>query len=86
MDYEYWLRLGKKFKLIIINDYLAGFRVHNSSKSETNVIKHFKDELKISKKFSDNSLIYFLHYINYLSIIGGYLLIQPIINLFKKNE
>lgn len=71
-DYDYWLRIISKFKPGFINDYLAAFRIHQKSKGEINFVQHFQDELEIAKRYTRNQLLIFLHYLNYLSIIGGY--------------
>jgi glycosyltransferase involved in cell wall biosynthesis len=33
MDYDFWLRIGKRYPLDTLPEYLAGFRVHPSSKT-----------------------------------------------------
>lgn len=76
MDYDYWLRMITKFQSGFINDYLAGFRIHQKSKGELNFVKHFQDELGVAKKYTQNGFLIFLHYLNYLSIILGYNLLR----------
>jgi len=80
MDYEYWLRIGKKYPLGIINEYLANFRYYQNSKSGSVNKKQFLDELRLAKKFgSEYPLSTFLHKINYYKITWIY----KILSLFR---
>jgi glycosyltransferase involved in cell wall biosynthesis len=79
MDYEYWLRVGKKYMAGVINAYLANFRSHQNSKSNNASKRQFQDELRIAKKYGENnkSAIFF-HKFNYYKITGIY----KLLNLF----
>ncbi|MEA3273357.1 MAG: glycosyltransferase family 2 protein [Patescibacteria group bacterium] len=73
MDYEFWLRIGKKYPAGIINGYLANFRYHPASKSGSVNKKQFKDELRLARKYGRGyPLATFLHSINYFKITGVY--------------
>jgi glycosyltransferase involved in cell wall biosynthesis len=73
MDYEYWLRLGRKYDAGVINEYLANFRLHPDSKSGSVSKKQFQDELRLAKKFgAKHPLSLFLHRINYHKITRTY--------------
>lgn len=76
MDYEYWLRIGKKCRAGFINTYLADFRIYSQSKSFKNYKKQFIDELRVARAHTDNKLAILLHYLNYISIITGYNFLQ----------
>lgn len=76
MDYDYWLRMINFYKLTYIKDNLSAFRVHESSKSSRRLVDHFRDELSVAKKYTNNKIILFLHYLNFLSIIIGYNIIE----------
>ena len=43
MDYEYWLRIGKKHKGAFINAPIAKFRFYRQSKSGSMFVKRFRD-------------------------------------------
>ena len=75
LDYEYWLRLGKKFQPLFIDKYLANFRVHNKAKTSLGV-KHFWQEFEVAKRFTNNPLILGLHLLNFLSIVVIYTLLS----------
>lgn len=76
MDYDYWLRLGEKYKPGFINEYLASFRIVPQTKSSTGFIKQFQDEYKIAKKHTENSLILALHTLHNKLIIFVYSLLR----------
>lgn len=76
MDYEYWLRIGRKYSAGFINKYLADFRMHTQSKSSQNFVKQFHDELRVAKKYATRKWPVSLHYLNYLSILAGYKILQ----------
>jgi len=75
LDYDYWLRLGKKYSPGFINRYLANFRVHQSSKTSIGV-KNFLEEVEVAKQHTQNPLVIGLHYLNFLSIAIGYSLLS----------
>lgn len=76
MDYDNWLRLGRKYKPGFINEYLASFRIIPSSKSSTGFIKQFQDELEVSKKYTNNPFIIFLHNLHIKLITAIYLILR----------
>ncbi len=71
LDYDYWLRLGKRYKPGFMDKYLAGFRVHSQAKTSANT-KHFLEEVRVAKKYTRNPFLIGLHYLNFLSIMLGY--------------
>lgn len=80
MDYEYWLRIGRKYKPTFINSYLADFRIHSTSKSGSSFEKMYKENLQIARLYTDNVLLRFLHSINNCKIVWIY----KLMNFFKK--
>lgn len=76
MDYDYWLRLGKRYKAGFINQHLASFRITLANKSSTGFVKQFKDEFEVAKKNTNNSLILFLHALHYNLIIFIYFMLK----------
>lgn len=61
MDYDYWLKIGKNNKPIILKDYLSNFRIHSTSKGKTNYQNQFIEDLQTANKYTQNKLILFLH-------------------------
>lgn len=76
LDYDYWLRLGKKFKPGIIDEYLGSFRIVPFAKSSTGFTKQFKDEYNVAEKHTKNPLILLFHKVHYQLIIFIYRLLK----------
>ena len=76
MDYDYWLRLGDKFKAGIINEYLGSFRIVPSTKSSKGFVSQFKDEYKVANKYTKNLLILIIHRLHYQLIIFIYFILK----------
>lgn len=72
MDYDYWLRIGRKYSPGITSEYLARFRVHSESKTSSSFWKTFREELDVSREYSNSRIIDLLHYLNYVSICMVY--------------
>lgn len=56
MDYDYWLRLIKIYKLGFIDHYLAAFRIHSQSKSGQSYTDLFKESYLVSNKYNSGVL------------------------------
>lgn len=79
MDYEYMLKLASKWHPFILDDYLAAFRVHPSSKGSRMFNRQFKDELRIAKRYIGNKKgLIFLHNLNSSSIILAYSILHAL--------
>ena len=84
MDYDYWLRLGQKFKAGVLDLYLASFRIVPTAKSATGFINQFQDEYEVAKKYTRNSVIIFLHNLHYKLIIFIYYILKVLQNFSSK--
>ncbi len=51
MDWEYWLRLGRRYGFAKVDGVLAGFRVHGDAKSSSNRHLHRAENVKILEKY-----------------------------------
>ncbi|MCL4460018.1 MAG: glycosyltransferase [Chloroflexi bacterium] len=76
MDYEYWLRIGQKYKPGVINDYLASYRIHPSAKSTSSFGKHYSQEIEVAKRYTQNPVLILLHHLNFFSILFTYNLLK----------
>ncbi len=77
MDYEYWLRLGAKFKGDFVNNYLASFRWYADSKSGGGFLQQFRQDLAVAKKYAKGrKWPIFLHNLNHYKIITIYTLMS----------
>lgn len=86
MDYDYWLRLGEKYRAGVINKYLASFRIVPKTKSVVGFIKQFKDEFEVAKKHTANPVLLNLHYIHYKLIILVYSVLRLVSSFLYSYE
>jgi len=71
MDYDYWLRLGKRCPPFYINRFLANFRWHNLSKNGANYRASALEAYRVAQKYSrpDDRFLIFRHYLHYRTLI-----------------
>lgn len=86
IDYDYWLRLGKKYKAGVINHYLSSFRITYSNKSSLSFVRQFQDEFNVAKKYTKNDLIILLHLFHYNLIIFIYSILKIIRSFTSRNS
>lgn len=72
MDYDYSLRVGKKFKLLVLHKYLASYRIHHSSKAGGSAHAQFDVDLQIAQRYSSSKLLQNLHNLHNFLIISTY--------------
>ena len=69
MDYEYWLRIGKNYRLHTLPQTLAAFRLHANSKSGTTARKQFLEQYQVATRHNPPKAMLALHRLhNWLSI------------------
>jgi glycosyltransferase involved in cell wall biosynthesis len=69
MDYEYWLRIGKRHRLHTLAQELAVFRLHTGSKSGTTASKQFLEQYQVAASYHPPRPLLLLHRLhNWLSI------------------
>lgn len=76
MDYEYWLRIARKFKPGIVREDLACFRIHRESKSRLGFQRQFREEFEVAKTYSTGRLVTLIHWLNYWKIVTIYFLMS----------
>jgi len=63
MDYEYWIRVSKKYSFNFINQYLSNTRIHSSTKTISQAVNVYHDIFKINNlhynRVADNWFIYY---------------------------
>lgn len=72
MDYDLWLRFSDLSAPIVVNDYLASFRMHGSSKSSVNSRNLFTEQYAIHKKYDQDRFRLFIHRFKILQITFVY--------------
>lgn len=76
MDYDYWLRIGKNNKPIILKKYISNFRIHSSSKGKKRFIDQFDEDYNITKDYTKNRVIIKLHSLHNQLIKAVYIIIK----------
>lgn len=61
MEYDFWLKLGKKEMPKIINSYLSSFRLHKESISMRDFKKTLLEDERIARRYTGNPVIIGLH-------------------------
>jgi glycosyltransferase involved in cell wall biosynthesis len=61
MDYDYHLRVGRRFRLFVVDDYLAAFRVHSRSKAGSSASAQFVSDLEIARRHTGSRILLWLH-------------------------
>ncbi len=64
MDYDFWLRIMKKYPLHLLPDPLSAFRIHGASKGGSQYEKQFKEELRVLSVSGTDTYHYKLHEIH----------------------
>ncbi|MEA2014700.1 MAG: glycosyltransferase family 2 protein [Thermodesulfobacteriota bacterium] len=66
MDYDYWLRIGKRYSPLYITRFLANFRWHGESKNSRNYSKSAREAYLVAKKHATSGDRYPIlrHYIH----------------------
>ena len=73
MEYDLWLRIGQKYRLYTIDDYLASFRIHSASKAGSSANAPFDADLEILKRYAKGPLLWRLHAFHNALIVFFYL-------------
>lgn len=76
MDYDYWLRMGRKYPLAVLDAYLAGFRVYAASKTSSSFLTTFRQEMAMARKYSNSPMLNGLHRLSYFAITLAYLFLN----------
>lgn len=71
-DYDYWLRLLRRYPPGILPDTLSSFRIHPSSKGGSDYVRQFDEEARVIRRYTKNPFILFLHSVHNRLIISLY--------------
>lgn len=77
MDYDLWFRLYDQDKPAILNDQLAQFRVHASSKGGSAFVKQFQEEIEVANRYQTSLFIHGLHQLHAWATVQIYKIIKP---------
>jgi len=77
MDYDLWFRLFKQAKPAVIDQQLAQFRIHASSKGGSAFEQQFQEEIEVAKRYQTSLFIQALHRLHAWATVQIYKLIKP---------
>jgi glycosyltransferase involved in cell wall biosynthesis len=72
MDYDYSLRVGRHYRLHVIDEYLACFRVHAHSKGGSGAREHFQADLETARRYTTSPILLGLHRLHNAIIVATY--------------
>ncbi len=72
MDYDYWMRIIKKYPPHILKSAISAFRIHGDSKGGTVFEEQFAQEYETAKKHGVTGLPLFLHKLHNIAIVKAY--------------
>lgn len=76
MDYDYWMRIIKKYPLHVLPKHLSLFRIHGTSKGGTQYEKQFKEEHQVLTRYNNNLIVRLIHKIHATLIVLIYKIIK----------
>ena len=76
MDYDYWLRIGRKYEPMVYQGFLSNFRIHTQSKGKVTYIKQFNEDLMVVSEYTKNKLFLRLHIMHNWLVKLIYLIIK----------
>jgi len=72
MDYEYWLRLQKLSRPIILKQDLSAFRLHQMSKSSNRFVQQFQQSAAVGMQATNNPLVKAASWLHHYAVILVY--------------
>lgn len=76
LDYDYWMRMIKKYPLSVIRRSLSAFRIHKASKGGHLYREQFKEENVVMQKYVSSRIMVKLHLLHNAIIVKIYSLIK----------
>ena len=76
LDFDYWLRVIKKYPPFVTSLPLAAFRIHSTSKGKNLFTTQFNEEHQLVLQYTKNSVLRLAHYLHSQLIIRVYKMIK----------
>ena len=76
MDYDYSLRVGQHFKLWVLDEYLASFRIHPTSKAGASASAQFDVDLEIARAHVSSPALIALHRLSNWIVVTLYRIVM----------
>jgi glycosyltransferase involved in cell wall biosynthesis len=61
LDYDYWLRISRHYPLHVLDEPLANFRLHRTSKSGAGFVEQFDEEYEVARRHVSSAALLGLH-------------------------
>ena len=61
MDYDYWLRIYRRYPVWTVPSILAYFRIHSASKSGSTSHAQFEEEFDVARRYTRSNILLRLH-------------------------
>lgn len=78
MDYDYWCRIGEKYSLGLIQEYLSSFRFYPDSKTASGYRTQLKEDYSLVTQFTKNPYILFQKRLHNLKRLASYRLLEKL--------
>jgi glycosyltransferase involved in cell wall biosynthesis len=79
MDYDLWLRMAQRCPPLVIDQTLANFRVHDSSKSRGGYRRQFAEGYRVACRHAgDDAMSRWIHRLNVEKIVWGYRVLRAL--------
>lgn len=72
MDYDYWLRVARRFRLHVLHVQLADFRIHPTSKAGASASAQFDASYGIVRKHVTSPVLLALHQVHSRATVAAY--------------
>jgi glycosyltransferase involved in cell wall biosynthesis len=84
MDQDLWARFAKKYKLHLIQEYLAEFRFTSDTKTGSSVHKTLNESKLVAERYADNKWILTKQWLSNHKRIFVYKYLDKVVNLLKR--
>ena len=71
-DYDYWLRMIRKYPLYVAPEQLSAFRIHQRAKGSVAYPAQFKEDLEVAARYSNNAGVTLVHRMHNQMIVWMY--------------
>jgi len=77
MEYDLWLKMGKRQMPKIISSYLSSFRLGKGSFSATSFKEILAEDEKVMRKYTDSPILIIAHYLHNIARVATLYLLNP---------
>lgn len=71
-DYDYWLRMMRRYPLYVLPDKLSAFRIHRNAKGWLGYRAQFEEDLAVAERYTPDKGLKFVHRMHNKMIVWMY--------------